>query len=206
MGKVLLLFFLFAVPACIAGQIVYLENPSFEGEHRDAVVPMNWLACKEGTTPDILPGPWGVYMEPFDGESFVGLITRENFTWESIGQRLKEPLEKGECYQFTLQLAHSDTYSGYNNPIKLRIWGSNRKCDKDQLIYESDFIRHTDWKAYTVKFTSELKMKYILLEAFYRERPYAYKGNILIDDISPITPCKRVFLLPDRETPRPHLF
>lgn len=190
--KILVVISCFFIPTILYCQIVHLENASFEGEHRDAVVPLNWLPCAEGTTPDILPGPWGVYLEPSDGESYVGLITRENFSWESIAQRLKTPLESGECYQFTLDLAHSDTYSGYNNPIKLRIWGCKSKCGNDQLIYETEFIKHTDWETYTVKFTSEVKIKYLMLEAFYRERPYSYKGNILIDDMSPIKPCKRV--------------
>lgn len=176
-------------------QIVHLENPSFEGEPRDAVIPMNWLACEEGTTPDILPGPWGVYLEPSDGESYVGLITRENFSWESICQRLKSPLQKQECYSFSIDLAHSDTYSGYNNPIKLRVWGGTSKCKKDQLITETDFIENKEWVSHTFEFNAEVEIKYLILEAFYRERPYAYKGNILLDNISPIKPCKRVMVI-----------
>lgn len=196
MWRCFVLVLLFSGSHMVSAQIVYLLNPSLEGEHRDAVVPMNWLPCEDGTTPDILPGPWGVYQEPSDGESYVGLITRENNTWESIGQRLKSPLEKDVCYQFSLDLAHSDTYSGYNNPIKLRIWGSRNKCDKDQLIHETEFIKNIEWEKHTIKFTAESNLRYILFEAFYRERPYAYKGNILIDDVSAISPCKRAILSP----------
>ena len=48
------------------GQIL-LDNPSFEGEPKDATTPIGWLECEKGTTPDILPGFWGVYLQPYDG-------------------------------------------------------------------------------------------------------------------------------------------
>jgi hypothetical protein len=179
--------FLFAAQ----GQIIEIANSSFEGEPQDATVPQGWMACKEGTTPDILPGYWGVYLEPSDGDTYVGLITRQNNTWESIGQRLPDPLRKGDCYTFSLDLAHSDTYSGYNSPLKIRIWVSKLKCQKDQLVFESPLIEHLDWKTYTVKFTPKTEYRYILIEAFHTEEPFQYKGNILIDRIRPIVACDR---------------
>jgi hypothetical protein len=119
---------------------ITLSNPSFEGEPIDATVPKGWLPCKEGTTPDILPGFWGVYNEPADGRSYMGLITREDGTWESVGQKLEAPLEKGGCYTFTCELAHSNTYAGYNIPLKLRIWGSATPCGKQELLAETKTI------------------------------------------------------------------
>ena len=174
-----------------AAQHIAISNPSFEGEPMDARVPQGWMACKEGTTPDILPGYWGVYNESADGDTYLGLITRENNTWESIGQRLPEQLGKGRCYMFSLDLSHSDTYSGYNGPLKLRIWMSKTKCQKDQLVYESPLIEHTDWETYKVKFTAESEFWYILLEAFHSDEEFAYKGNILIDRMSAIKACDR---------------
>jgi hypothetical protein len=179
---------LFAIRS--AGQI-YLINPSFEGEPQDATVPVGWLPCEPGTTPDILPGVWGVYQEASHGNTFVGLITRENSTWESIGQRLKTPLEALQCFSFFLDLAHSKTYSGYNKPLKLRIWGSATKCGKDQLLFESPLIEHREWKRYKVEFTGKKDINYILLEAFYEEGQFSRQGNILIDNISPIKRCAR---------------
>jgi hypothetical protein len=172
-------------------QNIEIANPSFEGEPADATVPQGWMPCKEGTTPDILPGYWGVYNPPADGDTYLGLITRQNNTWESIGQRLPESLKKSNCYTMSLDLAHSDTYSGYNGPIKLRIWISTAKCGKDQLIYESPLIAHTDWKTYKIKFTPDADYWYIHFEAFHREEEFSYKGNILIDRISAIHGCDR---------------
>ena len=174
-----------------AAQLIAISNPSFEGDPADATVPQGWMACKEGTTPDILPGYWGVYNESADGDTYLGLITRENNTWESIGQRLPEHLGKGRCYMMSLDLSHSDTYSGYNGPLKLRIWASKVKCQKEQLVYESPLIEHSDWRTYTFKFTAEDEFWYILLEAFHSEKEFAYKGNILIDRMSAIKGCDR---------------
>ena len=170
---------------------IFFENASFEGKPQDATVPVGWHACAAGTTPDILPGYWGVYQEASDGDTYVGLITRDDGTWESIGQRVKQTLKAKECYAFTLDLAHSKTYSGYNKPLKLRIWGGQNKCDKTQLILETDFIKHTDWETYDVQFYVRKDLNYVILEAFYTETRFSYKGNILIDNLSPIKKCPR---------------
>jgi hypothetical protein len=54
----------------LKAQTIELFNPSFEEEAQDATTPQGWSACKEGTTPDILPGFWGVYTMPSDGETY----------------------------------------------------------------------------------------------------------------------------------------
>ena len=68
---------------------IYLRNPSFESDApQDATMPSSWLGCNMGTTPDILPGFWGVMQEASDGNNFLGLITRRDGTYEAIAQRL----------------------------------------------------------------------------------------------------------------------
>jgi len=178
-----------------SGQPARLLNPSFEGEPRDATMPRGWYQCEKGTTPDILPGPWGVYLEAEAGETYLGLITRENGSWESIGQRLSKPLEKDECYYITVSLAHSDAYMGYDQPIKLRIWGGNSKCERTQLMGESKRIDHTEWATYSFDFTAEEKMKYLVIEAYHSDQEFAHSGNILVDNISAIHKCGRTELV-----------
>lgn len=170
---------------------IFLTNASFEGPPQDATVPVGWFPCAPGTTPDILPGHWGVYTEASEGETFMGLITREDGSFESVGQRLPEPLAPNECYTFTLDLAHSRTYADYNQPIRLRIWGSQGKCGQEQVIFLSDFIRHADWKTYEVNFTLKNPVNYIIIEAFYQDGKFSHRGNILVDKISPIKKCIR---------------
>lgn len=174
-----------------AQSLIYFNNPSFEGEPADATVPVGWLPCEEKTTPDILPGFWGVYREASDGNTYLGLITRHDGTWESITQRLSQTLQADECYAFTLDLARSATYNQYNRPIRLRIWGSGTKCEKRQLLLETDLIRHPFWKTYEVKFYPKSKLNYIIFEAYYPEGAYDLPGNILMDNLGPIKRCPR---------------
>ncbi len=173
---------------------IYLDNASFEGEPEDATVPVGWHACAPDTTPDILPGPWGVFEESSEGETYVGLITRSNGTYESIGQRLKATIKREECYQFKLDLARSITYTGYSHPLKLRIWAGATKCRKDQLLLETDFVEHTDWQSYPVQFFAQNTINYLILEAYFSDGDTAVMGNILIDNISPLKKCDRAFL------------
>jgi len=65
---IILISYLVAQP--ISGQI-FLNNPSFEDTPSDATTPMGWFECEEYTTPDILPGYWGVYDEAVEGETYV---------------------------------------------------------------------------------------------------------------------------------------
>ncbi len=174
----------------IDAQIV-LNNGSFEDTPADATMPSGWWYVDSGTTPDILPGYWGVYSDASEGDTFIGLITRENGTFESIGQRLSKTLVAGTCYQFTIDLAHSTGYVGYNEPIKVRIYvGSNRKS-KDQLIYESDVIDNVEWETLNVEFNLEKNYRYFIIEVHSPKGPNI-GGNVLIDNITTITNCNRV--------------
>lgn len=170
---------------------IRLENPSFEGMPQDATVPSGWMPCAAETTPDILPGVWGVYQEASDGDTYMGLITRDNGTFESVGQRLMEPLKEETCYKMSLDLAHSDTYNGYNEPIKIRVWGTIMRCENAQLLYESPVISHLDWETYSFIFFTKFSFNYIVLEAQTANNLYT-RGNILVDNCSTINVCERV--------------
>ena len=187
--RFLIVLFLWVPLACCA-QIIF-DNGSFEDEPSDATTPHGWLECEPYTTPDIFPGYWGVYGDPSEGDTYLGIITRPNNTWESIGQRLSHPVEENLCYTFTIDLAYSKSYAGYNNPIKVRIWIGDKRCDKGQLIYESVRIDHTEWKTYQVKFTPLRKYTHLILEAFHKDGKVNYKGNILLDNLQPIRFCGR---------------
>lgn len=186
----LLIFLAFFLPLSLHGQIT-VKNASFEDEPMDAAIPTGWFPSAPGTTPDILPGYWNVYLDASEGETYVGLITRDDGTFESIGQRLSAPLQVGSCYSFTFDVAHSKTYYGYDKPLKVRIWGSQLQHGKDQLLIETDFITSEDWQEMEVEFVAKKQINYILIEAYYKSGTYSYKGNILIDNISIIKKCIR---------------
>jgi len=189
----LLYLFFFLGFGLFAQDVITITNGSFEGEHSTAAtIPQGWMPCRMGTTPDILPGQWGVYTIPAHGQNYVGLITRDDGSFESIGQRLTAPLIKNECYSFTLDLAHSKTYSGYNLPIRLRIWAGSKSCSKDQLLWESDLIYNQDWETHEVRFSAKNNIRYISIEAYFAPGVFIkYRGNVLLDHISDITNCDR---------------
>lgn len=174
---------------------ITLTNGSFEDEPKDASNPTGWHPCKRGSTPDILPGFWDVYNEPTDGKTYIGLITREDGTWESIEQRLPKAIKKNECYKFSIDLARSKTYENYNLPIRLKIWGATTRCKKGQLIGEIDHIDFTEWKTHDIQFYATDRINYIILEAYYASGIFVpYKGNVLIDNITVFSTCIRASL------------
>ncbi len=189
MFKQLIILSLFLGIAISLNAQTTLQNPSLEDTPSDAMIPFGWFMCADGTTPDILPGFWGVYNSPSDGNTFMGLITRPDGSFESVGQRLTPAMVAKECYQISLDLAHSKTYAAYNKPIQIRIWLGNKKCSKQQLIYESEIVKNNDWKKHLIDFTPDDNYKYIILEAYTKD---IKKGNILIDNISAIYKCDRV--------------
>ena len=183
----------FAMMASMSSaQSITLNNPSFEDEPSDATTPMGWSACTDTTTPDIFPGYWGVYEEASDGDTYVGLIIREDRSYEAIGQRVSAKMETDKCYKFTIDLAHSNTYSGYDAPAKLRIYIGQNKCGKDQMVFQSEFIEHEEWKTYLIEFTPKKQSNYIYFEAVDKKGILiGAKGNILLDAVSSIDICTK---------------
>ena len=167
-----------------------LSNPSFEDQRADATMPSGWWSCEKGTTPDILPDFWGVYNLPRHGQSYVGLITREDGSFEAIGQRLSSTLEKGQCYEMRLYLSHSKVYAGYNTPIRLSIYLGEKKCGMDQLVFQSKIMGEEAWQLQELTFKPKSAgMKYVTLVA--NDDGRHINGNILIDHISDIRNCQR---------------
>lgn len=164
-------------------------NPSFEGAPQEAFIPVGWSPCSSATTPDIFPGVWGVNRDPAEGSSFVGLITRSDGSNESIGQRVPIKLEKGKCYSISFYLATSDSYAGFNEPIKCRMWLGQNSCRPQQLIFESELLEDPAWMKRTIRFFPEESYEYLIIEAGFPSRSRKARGNILVDGLSMITPC-----------------
>lgn len=170
---------------------IHLANPSFEDMPRASACPSGWMSFTPGSTPDIMPGAWGIQALPQDGQTCIALVTREDGTREDIAQQLPELLKAGTCYTFSIYLAHAPQYVGYNHPVRLRIWGgSGRK--KEQMLASSPLIDHPGWKLYKFQFVPNHDMKYLTMEAFFAPGSmFQYRGNILLDNCSPIERCDR---------------
>lgn len=171
---------------------IYLSNPSFEDKPRASASPVGWYSGVPGSTPDILPGAWGLNLPAQEGKTCLGLVTRSDNSSETISQELPAVLKSGECYKFEIWLAHAEQYVGFNKPCRIRVWGSGSKTDKGQLLTSSPLVSHSDWRLYKLRFTTSSEIRFITLEAWYGPGvTFQYNGNILLDNCSPIELCER---------------
>lgn len=189
-----------------------LMNPSFEDIARASLPPKGWIDCgfPNESPPDVQPsGAWEVFRPAYHGYTYLGMVTRENDTWEAVGQRLNFPLIKGKCYSFSIYLCSSSEYwsavapdsirnrdflpddlpkKNFDQAIKLRIWGGDGYCDKKDLLAESGTIGNTNWEKYSWKIEPKRDISHIVLEAFYKTPTlFPYNGNVLVDHASPFS-------------------
>lgn len=183
-------------------QPILLNNPSFEDMPRHSKEPRGWFDCgdQNESPPDVQPnGGFGVSKDAVDGSTYLGLVVRDNDTWESVGQRLNKPIEANKCYEFSLALSRSGHYvslsrttedqANYVTPAKVRIWGGSSYCNKQELLDETSLITNTEWLKYNFRFEPKSQHTYIVIEAFYKTPTlFPYNGNVLVDNATPITP------------------
>lgn len=184
----------------VSQQVIKLQNPSFEDTPRHSKPPTYWDYCGDSneSPPDVQPkGGFGVSKEAANGNTYLGMVVRDNNTWEAVGQSLSEPLNAEQCYDFSLFLARSNRYISvsrttegevhYTTPIKIRIWGGNNPCSSSEILAETDLIGHTDWLKYNFRFHTKEAVQYLIIEAYYGGIALnPYNGNILIDAASDI--------------------
>ncbi len=186
------------------GQVINLNNASFEGIPGPNNVPSGWVDCGAEkfpleTPPDIQPsGAWDVTKPAQNGRTYLGMVVRENESWESVSQRLSEPLMKGKKYSFSIYICTSEIYKSptsadrtkkvnYTKPAKLIIYAGNDYCQNLTQLGASKVITNNDWRRFDFVFSPTRTVSYITFQAFY-ETPvlFPYNGNILIDNASPI--------------------
>jgi len=201
--------FLCSLVFCFAAQaqddIIRLKNPSFEDIPKAGKAPAGWYNCgfPGETPPDVQPDPtFLVSKQAYDRGTYMGMVVRDNDTWEKVGQRLSKPIQANTCYNFSIYLCRSQLYrsrsqltqeiANYVTPTKLIIWGGDEYCAKKERLGESRVVRSFEWTQHDFKFEPQQTHQYILFEAFY-ETPilFPYNGNILLDNASAIipTPC-----------------
>ncbi len=201
-------------------QKIQLKNASFEDTPRHSQTPRDWIDCgfPGESEPDVQPsGEFGVTMLPQDGDTYLGLVVRDNSTWERVSQRLSGPMEGGKCYEFSIYLAKSPQYLSqsrvtdekvnYVRNAKIRIYGGFSPCHRQQLLAESPLISSYNWRQFNFKFEPTDDFTYITFEAFYQTpNLFPYNGNILLDNASALTvvPCKdKPVVITKTTTPSP---
>ncbi|MDX1667707.1 MAG: hypothetical protein R3350_10770, partial [Saprospiraceae bacterium] len=198
--------FLFCSIAAVFGQetgVIPLLNPSLEGDIGHSKMPPGWYYCGPAgeTPPDIHPNDFfGVELQPRHGRTFLGMVVRDNQTWESIGQQLARPLQKDNCYYLQICAARSDSYVSYsrstglptnfNNKVRLRIWGGAGFGQKTELLAETPPVDSTQWRRFELRLRPRHEdLSHLIVEAYYAEDfSTYYSGNVLIDHLSPLVP------------------
>lgn len=189
-------------------EMIYLENPSFEDIPRAGIPPTDWIDCGPlgETPPDVQPyGGFKVTRTPQHGSTYLGLVTRDNNTTEAVGQRLSKPLRQNQCYDFSFYVARSATYESatkrnqmqlynFDKGVTLRIWAGSSMGDRGELLATTDVIENTEWRNIKLKLNpSKRDYQYICIESYYKTPTlFPYNGNILIDNLSPISTCEPV--------------
>jgi hypothetical protein len=195
-----LMLFLF-IGVLRAQTTIHLKNPSFDSDNFGGagMVPKHWvnLGTSEDTPPDIQPCCFEVKLKAQEGRYYIGLVVRENNTWEGLGQKLESPLLKDSVYHFSLWLARSNAYvansraSGkvvnFISPTVLKIWGVNSKNNKEELLAETTAISHSLWMQYSFELAPTVDdFDEINLIAYYAKGHELKNGNLLIDNCSDI--------------------
>lgn len=185
--------------------LIVFTNPSFEDVPRAGQAPMGWYNCgaAQESPPDVQPGVFQVVKPPSNGSTYLGLVVRDNETWEAVSQRMSKSLERNQCYEFSMDICRSETYISlskttnqevnYTTPVKLRIWAGNGYCDRAEMLYETPLVVNTRWLKQDIRLTPKKgNYNYIIFEAFFKTpSPFPYNGNLLLDNVSPIrqVPC-----------------
>lgn len=187
---------------------IRLNNPSFEDNPRrggeSQIGIKGWYDCGRmnfpaESPPDIHPnGYWKNDLPASDGKTYLGIVVRDNNTYESVSQRLDSTLRADKCYSFSINLARAENYwsptkldlnttANYVTPAVLRIWGGSGFCNEQELLAESTPVSNSSWQIYKFEFRPKSNIRYITLEAFYKTPVlFPYNGNLLVDGASDI--------------------
>lgn len=198
LGLLILLFLLLG--KIKAQERFELKNPSFEDDKpAPGLVPNEWLnmGAPEESPPDIQPGYHGVMLKAQEGKRYLGLVVRDNNTWEGVGQRFGGFLQKDSTYTFSVWLTRSNSLlsvskmtgkeAQYNNPTILKIWGVNSMTQQDELLAESTPVSHSEWTLFTFTLKPTVAdFDEIDLMAYYAPGFEQKNGNLLIDNCSAI--------------------
>ena len=173
----------------------------------------DWVDCGSllfpGETPVTIysgtdPKPFQVTQNARYGFNYLGMVTRETNTWESVSQFLDRPLEAGRLYAVRFLVSHSSTLRSpiinldenlrtFDAPARLRILVGNAECAGDFIVASTKPITSKTWEEVEVIFSVESQSHYFIIEVFYPEdNTTPANGNVLLDHVSPIYEIQRL--------------
>lgn len=209
----IMIFILFGLNIYGQNDTISLYNGSFEdvpkrGETRYWTGIKGWTDCAAlnnffgESPPDIHPnGFWENNLPASEGKTYLGMVTRDNNTYESVTQRLSKPMKAGKCYAITVHLARAERYvshsrmtsdeTNYSIPVTLRIWGGATLCQEMELLAISEPVKNHSWQIFSFKMKPKRDILYLTFAAYYKTPALPYNGNLLLDGASNIVsiPC-----------------
>jgi len=198
-----LIFLHFQVHSQPKSDIIHLQNASFEDIPRCCQTPAKWLdiGASNETPPDIQPGSFNVTRPAKNGNTYLGMVVRDNDTGEGVSQRLVSPLKKGYCYHFTMWLCRSELYlsqspttrkpANYITPIRLALYGGTESSYTAQLLSITEEITNSEWKEYVFEIKPKEDFDFFTLSAQHKKPLlFPYNGNVLVDHASDLVGIK----------------
>lgn len=182
----------------LPGQVITLPNPSFEGTARHSSLPEGWLNAghPDESPPDVFPNDFfGPKPDAADGETYLGLVTRDNATQEAVFAPLSNPMLAGRTYRLSVALARAEVYlspsrtaevvDNFNRPVRLCIWGRNALGDQRELLAVTEPLPHPNWMEYHFDLRPSRSYTHLELGVTYAaDAKLPYNGNLLMDRLS----------------------
>lgn len=198
----LFLFFTFSFFHLKGQDIIELSNPSYEDFYGHSQVANEWDACvfNGQSPPDIQPGAFHIDKEAYDGNTYCGMVTRDDGSFEVLTKQLDKSLKKGTCYEWVIYMAQSPHYesisrttlqvASFTNPVNVVIYGAkSNSCEKmEALAVAKNIHQQEDWLRYKFIFHAEKNYDYILISVESVQHDSPTNGHILVDYFHPITP------------------
>ncbi len=168
----------------VSGYSQYLSNPSLEGQILMIGPPPGWSICNFNSSPNVQPGKYDVFLPPSDGITYLGMLTRPDFTWEDVQSPLDVPLSKDSCYRLKVDLAFWQNLSfTVASPCLVKVYGGTYSCDKTTLLWQSPAVSNVDWQTYQfIIHNEEFDIDYLVFDAYY-VGTVAYYGYVVMDNI-----------------------
>ncbi len=161
--------------------------------------PTGWFGTHgTRTTPDLFstcseddeysnPKSYIINVVPFEGDAFAGFVGYNTYDHyrEYISTRLKEPLEEGKTYLFSISLSQPKMALYYLNELGVVFTKDSAKPEDllmemvvpaDIKIKSGEFLKLNDvWKTIKVKYTAKGGEKYLHLGCFLDETDLLYR-------------------------------
>jgi len=139
---------------------------------------------------------WGFKHPASEGNKYISLVTRDDESYEVIGQKLTSPLENDSSYMMSFDIRFDDRYkSGLKNSNGAEVYFDTYVCLKITISMESDYINQTiflsppiknrDWKQINFQFVPDRDYDVIKFEAV-NNTGVIDNGNLMIDNLSNI--------------------